>query len=72
MPDASALDRTRRFVVRCPECHGEEVKLLRDWRDPLPKADAPAFNPTHQCTKCGFRWIYRSPKEKLRSFVDGG
>ena len=69
MTTTPLLDRKPPFVITCPECGNQDVKLLRHWNDRPGKEPAPSFDPTHQCERCGFRWIYRSPKEKIRSFL---
>ena len=61
-------DRAPAFVVTCPKCRSPQTRLLRHWSDP-PRPGV-HFNPTHRCEHCGHEWIYRSPKEKLRSFID--
>lgn len=69
MTTTQLIDRKPPFVITCPECGNEDVKLLRHWNDRPRKEPAPTFDPTHRCERCGFRWIYRSPKEKIRSFL---
>lgn len=69
MTTTQLLDRKPPFVIICPECGNQDVKLLRHWSDRPRKETVPTFDPTHQCERCGFRWIYRSPKEKIRSLL---
>ena len=69
MEQQDTLDRRPPLVIKCPDCGSAAIKAIRHWNDPPRNSPAPAFDPTHACEACGFRWIYRSPKEKFRSFI---
>ena len=60
------LDRSQPFAITCRKCRSTDLKALRHWHTP---PTGKGFEPTHHCNACGLDFIYRSPKETLRSFM---
>ena len=64
----TTLDRQKSLVITCRQCGSTDLEQLRHWNTP---PSGKAFDPTHHCNMCGLDFIYRSPKEKLRDFLEG-
>ena len=62
-----ALDKPKAAVICCRQCGSTNLQALRHWNSP---PSGKEFDPTHHCNKCGLDFIYHSPKERLRDFLD--
>ncbi len=61
------VDKSKPVVVSCRQCGSTDLTQLRHWNS-LPSGRV--FDPTHHCNKCGLDFIYRSPREMLRDFLE--
>jgi len=60
------LDQKPQRVIVCRKCGSDQVTALRDWTLPPSRK---VFDPSHRCNRCGWDFIYRSPREVLRELA---